>query len=296
MLPLSHDEVVHGKSPMIYKMPGDEWQKFANLRLLYTYMYMHPGAKLLFMGNEFAATTEWNYKSELPWHLLEHPSHGGMKYCVQKLNELYTSHQALYELLTSTNQIGFELGKIAGVHAMTDITGFGFLGHLLEVCKASGVGAEIEFMNVPLKEEAKQLASSFVLPDNAMRNWNAYEKDVQLSNQDSFAWIVDPQTNGGLLVAVDPSAVALIQEVFNKNGLTSFIEPIGVLETAGEKVVVVKFIKQNGLERIMRCTLDFNKIPVPDRPKQVNIEKILKRSLFQFLLFQYLAENFQFVI
>ena len=98
MLPLSHDEVVHGKSPMIYKMPGDEWQKFANLRLLYTYMYMHPGAKLLFMGNEFASTTEWNYKSELPWHLLAHPSHGGMKYCVQKLNELYTSQPALYEL------------------------------------------------------------------------------------------------------------------------------------------------------------------------------------------------------
>lgn len=98
MLTLSHDEVVHGKSPMIYKMPGDEWQKFANLRLLYAYMFMHPGAKLLFMGNEFAATTEWNYKTELPWHLLQHPSHGGIKYCVQKLNELYTSEPALYEL------------------------------------------------------------------------------------------------------------------------------------------------------------------------------------------------------
>ena len=106
MLPLSHDEVVHGKSPMIYKMPGDEWQKFANLRLLYTYMYMHPGAKLLFMGNEFAATTEWNYKTELPWHLLAHPSHGGMKYCVQKLNELYTSKPALYEL--QFDPTGFE--------------------------------------------------------------------------------------------------------------------------------------------------------------------------------------------
>jgi len=106
MLPLSHDEVVHGKSPMIYKMPGDEWQKFANLRLLYTYMYMHPGAKLLFMGNEFAATTEWNYKTELPWNLLAHPSHGGMKYCVQKLNELYTSKPALYELQFDT--AGFE--------------------------------------------------------------------------------------------------------------------------------------------------------------------------------------------
>ena len=106
MLPLSHDEVVHGKSPMIYKMPGDEWQKFANLRLLYAYMFMHPGAKLLFMGNEFAATTEWNYKTELPWRLLQFPSHSGMKYCVQKLNELYTSEPALYEL--QFDPAGFE--------------------------------------------------------------------------------------------------------------------------------------------------------------------------------------------
>ena len=97
MLPLSHDEVVHGKSPMLYKMPGDEWQKFAYLRILYTYMFTHPGAKLLFMGNEFGATNEWNYKSELQWNLLEHPSHGGLKYCVQQLNQLYQSEPALYE-------------------------------------------------------------------------------------------------------------------------------------------------------------------------------------------------------
>lgn len=97
MLPLSHDEVVHGKSPMLYKMPGDEWQKFANMRILYTYMFTHPGAKLLFMGNEFGATNEWNYKSELQWDLLQHPSHGGMKYCVQQLNKLYQAEPALYE-------------------------------------------------------------------------------------------------------------------------------------------------------------------------------------------------------
>jgi len=97
MLPLSHDEVVHGKSPMLYKMPGDEWQKFANLRILYTYMFTHPGAKLLFMGDEFGATSEWNYKSELQWELLDFDSHGGMKYCVQKLNELYKTEPALYE-------------------------------------------------------------------------------------------------------------------------------------------------------------------------------------------------------
>jgi len=97
MLPLSHDEVVHGKSPMIYKMPGDDWQKFANLRLLYTYMFTHPGAKLLFMGNEFAATKEWNFTTELQWDLLTIQSHAGMKLCVQSLNELYKAYPSFYE-------------------------------------------------------------------------------------------------------------------------------------------------------------------------------------------------------
>lgn len=96
MLPLSHDEVVHGKSPMLYKMPGDDWQKFANLRLLYTYMFTHPGGKLLFMGNEFGATREWDYKSELQWDLLQYPGHEGMRQCVQQLNKLYRNNPALY--------------------------------------------------------------------------------------------------------------------------------------------------------------------------------------------------------
>ena len=96
MLPLSHDEVVHGKSPMIYKMPGDDWQKFANLRLLYTYMFAHPGAKLLFMGNEFAQTVEWDYKSQLRWDLLSHDSHKGMKACVTALANLLKNEPALH--------------------------------------------------------------------------------------------------------------------------------------------------------------------------------------------------------
>ncbi len=98
MLPLSHDEVVHGKSPMLYKMPGDDWQKFANLRMLYTYMFTHPGAKLLFMGNEFGQTSEWNYKSELDWHLLQFESHKLMQACVRDLCHLYKNETALYEL------------------------------------------------------------------------------------------------------------------------------------------------------------------------------------------------------
>ncbi|MGB4842995.1 MAG: alpha amylase C-terminal domain-containing protein, partial [Ferruginibacter sp.] len=106
MLPFSHDEVVHGKSPMIYKMPGDEWQQFANLRLLYTYMFMHPGAKLLFMGNEFAQTTEWNYKTELAWDLLKFNCHQQMQDCVRDLNHLYRNEPALYEHQFNTK--GFE--------------------------------------------------------------------------------------------------------------------------------------------------------------------------------------------
>jgi len=110
MLPLSHDEVVHGKSPMIYKMPGDDWQKFANLRLMYTYMFMHPGAKLLFMGNEFAATKEWNYTTELQWDLLKIESHAGMCKTVQALNEIYKNNPALYEL--QFDPTGFEWVEI----------------------------------------------------------------------------------------------------------------------------------------------------------------------------------------
>ena len=106
MLPLSHDEVVHGKSPMLYKMPGDDWQKFANLRVLYTYMITHPGGKLLFMGNEFGATSEWNYKSELQWDLLQFDSHRYLKDCVRDLNRLLRGEGALYERQFS--QEGFE--------------------------------------------------------------------------------------------------------------------------------------------------------------------------------------------
>lgn len=97
MLPFSHDEVVHGKSPMIYKMPGDDWQKHANLRTLYSYMFTHPGTKLLFMGDEFAQTNEWNFKESLNWDLLKYAPHLGMQTLVKDLNQLYRNEPALYE-------------------------------------------------------------------------------------------------------------------------------------------------------------------------------------------------------
>jgi 1,4-alpha-glucan branching enzyme len=106
MLPLSHDEVVHGKKSLIYKMPGDEWQKFANLRTLYSYMWTHPGTKLLFMGNEFAQTKEWNPQYSLDWHLLEYESHSGIKKMITALNNLYKNEPAMYE--KSFDGAGFE--------------------------------------------------------------------------------------------------------------------------------------------------------------------------------------------
>ncbi|PST81906.1 1,4-alpha-glucan branching protein GlgB [Pedobacter yulinensis] len=106
MLPFSHDEVVHGKSPMVYKMPGDEWQKFANLRTLYGYLFTHPGTKLLFMGDEFGQTKEWRFRESLDWHLLEFPAHRGMQETVRKLNELYRKESALHHFNFSYE--GFE--------------------------------------------------------------------------------------------------------------------------------------------------------------------------------------------
>ena len=106
MLPLSHDEVVYGKKSIADRMPGDEWQKFANLRLLYSYMFTHPGTNLLFMGGEFGQMKEWNFQESLDWHLLQYPVHNGVKELIKDLNSLYKSEPALYEKQFSPE--GFE--------------------------------------------------------------------------------------------------------------------------------------------------------------------------------------------
>jgi 1,4-alpha-glucan branching enzyme len=98
ILPLSHDEVVHGKRSLLDKMPGDRWQKFANLRSLYAYMWAHPGKKLLFMGGELAEWEEWNYDGSLHWNLLEYAEHQGVQSLVRDLNRAYRAHPALYEV------------------------------------------------------------------------------------------------------------------------------------------------------------------------------------------------------
>ncbi|MGH8647353.1 MAG: 1,4-alpha-glucan branching protein GlgB [Gammaproteobacteria bacterium] len=106
VLPLSHDEVVHGKGSLLRKMPGDDWQKFANLRLLFGYMYGQPAKKLIFMGCEFGQWDEWSHEKSLDWHLLEWPPHAGVQKWVEDLNRLYRREPALHEL--DTDGAGFE--------------------------------------------------------------------------------------------------------------------------------------------------------------------------------------------
>lgn len=106
MLPISHDEVVHGKKAMVYKMPGDEWQKFANLRAFYLYMFTHPGTKLLFMGCEFGQTAEWNHNQSLDWHLMQYAPHRGIFELIKALNHVYKTEPALY--VHSFGPEGFE--------------------------------------------------------------------------------------------------------------------------------------------------------------------------------------------
>ncbi len=106
MLPLSHDEVVYGKHSIFGKMTGDEWQRFANLRLLYGYMFTHPGTKLLFMGSEFGQSSEWNFESSLDWHLLQYDYHNGIKNLITDLNHIYKTLPALHEKQFSVD--GFE--------------------------------------------------------------------------------------------------------------------------------------------------------------------------------------------
>src|SRR5207302_6328159 len=97
MLPLSHDEVVHGKGSLLARMPGDDWQRFANLRLLLGYMTAQPGKKLLFMGGEFGQWREWNHDTSLDWHLLDYPFHAGVQRWLADLNALYRAEPALHE-------------------------------------------------------------------------------------------------------------------------------------------------------------------------------------------------------
>jgi selenide,water dikinase len=139
------------------------------------------------------------------------------------------------------NTVGEALGRISGVHAMTDVTGFGFYGHLLEMCKGAGLSAEVNFSAIPLIEAAKPYAAKFVLPDNTFRNSNAVKDFVQTTVKEAFAFLNDPQTNGGLLLSADPEALPEIVMVFQQFGLQDFSAPVGKMEK-GENSPLIRVL------------------------------------------------------
>jgi selenide,water dikinase len=149
----------------------------------------------------------------------------------------------LIQQLNQLNKVGEALGKIKGVHAMTDVTGFGLIGHLMEMAEGSGLGASINYSKIQIIESAKDYLKQRIVPDATYRNWNAYSSQVSFEKgvdvMQAFSILPDPQTNGGILIAVDPSAVNEVQQVFAEFRLADFTDPIGALTQATEKRITV---------------------------------------------------------
>lgn len=142
---------------------------------------------------------------------------------------------ALVNHLSALNRLGAELGKNPAIHAMTDVTGFGLLGHLVEMAEGSGLSAEIHYTKIPVLEGVRELIGSGVFPDGTTRNWSSYGEKIKFEKginvMEAFRLLPDPQTNGGLLVSVSPDAAGSLIPLLG--------EPIGVMKAAGERVVTV---------------------------------------------------------
>lgn len=157
-----------------------------------------------------------------------------------KRGVIEASHQqALTAQLCSLNKIGAELGKLPYVLAMTDITGFGILGHLIEMAEGAGLSAELGYTAIPLMDGVKGYVARMIAPDNVYRNWNGYEKKVSGIGAESFYTLCDPQTNGGLMVSVDPSQQQAFEEFMTQHQLTDFAKPIGRFIPKAEHAVSI---------------------------------------------------------
>jgi selenide,water dikinase len=186
-----------------------------------------------------------NTATEGDYLLLTKPIGVGILSTAQKRKKLLPEH---YEEWTTQmiklNAIGAQLGAIEGVSAMTDITGFGLLGHLLEMTTGSNLSMELYYDKVPILASARQYAAERIIPDATYRNWNAYSPFVQfeagVNVMEAFNILPDPQTNGGLLVAVKETAMAQIKQLFSDNGYEYFLEPIGKMTAKREKGIYVR--------------------------------------------------------
>lgn len=152
-------------------------------------------------------------------------------------------YQLLLDQMTRLNKIGEALGKIDGVHAMTDVTGFGLLGHLIEMAEGSGLSAELNYSSIKKTEGLNEYLQQGIRPDATSRNWNSYSSKVQFEKgvnvMEAFALLPDPQTNGGLLIAVKESSISDVKDLLTANGYEDFIEPIGKCIEKKDKTVFV---------------------------------------------------------
>lgn len=146
--------------------------------------------------------------------------------------------------LTQLNKIGELLGNIPGVTAMTDVTGFGLAGHLIEMADGSGLSAELYYSQIPVIDGAKEYLAQRMVPDATYRNWNAYSTKIAFDNDvnvmEAFSLLPDPQTNGGLLIAVSPSAKEEVVALLQQQGYDQFTQPIGVMTSGLEKTIAVR--------------------------------------------------------
>lgn len=177
----------------------------------------------------------------------------GILSTAQKRNVLKPEHYSIFiNQLTQLNKLGEELGKCSYVTAVTDITGFGLAGHLVEMCEGSGMSARITYADIPVLEAAKEYLQQRMIPDATYRNWNAYSKKIKFEKarpddpvgrgvnvMEAFSLLPDPQTNGGLLFSVKKENIQEIQELLQANNLAAFIKPIGEITFKGEHVITV---------------------------------------------------------
>jgi len=149
----------------------------------------------------------------------------------------------LLKQLGKLNNVGEAMGNVEGVHAMTDVTGFGLLGHLIEMADGSELSASISYAATPVIAAAREYVAQKVGPDATFRNWNSYSSKVAFAPgvnvMEAFSILPDPQTNGGLLIAVDPASKEEVQKILSEYGLSDFTEPIGVMTAREEKTVTV---------------------------------------------------------
>ncbi len=175
---------------------------------------------------------------------LTKPLGTGLLATALKRGLLADDHYAhLIQQMTTLNAIGAELGKMKGVHAMTDVTGFGLLGHALEIAEGSNVGLRLTYAAILQMEGCDAYLKQRTIPDATFRNWNSYSSKVKFEKgvnvMEAFNLLPDPQTNGGLLIAVAPDAVIEFQELLQRHNLAAHQEPIGSCTEIGEKTIVV---------------------------------------------------------